>query len=78
MVTFVREHFYRYGDSVVADTEWPYDFTNSNGLPVVNANLGYVANRLPIAGDERQSDEAFVYPRRYWNLLADDLRGGRR
>jgi len=78
MITLVREHFGRYGNCVVADTKWPYDFTNGNGLPGVNANLGYVANRFSVAGDERQSDKAFVYLRRCWMLLADDLRCSRR
>jgi len=76
MITFVREHLHRYGNCVVADTEGPYEFTDGNNVSVDNANLGYVANRFSVFGDERQSDETFVYLRRCWDLLAGDLRGG--
>ena len=78
MITFVCEHFQRYRNCVISDTEWPYDFPDGNGLSVVNANLGYVANRFSVAGDERRSEKALVYLRRCWNLVADDLCCSRR
>lgn len=48
MIAFVGEHLYRYGNCVEADPEWANDFTNDDGLPVVNADLSYITDGFPI------------------------------
>ena len=61
MIAFVSEHLDRYGDRVVANPEMADDFTNDDGLPVVNTDLSYVADGFLICSDDRQANEGSVY-----------------
>ena len=61
MIAFDGEHLHWYGDRVVADPEMANDFTNDDGLPVVNTDLSYVTDGFLICGHDRKADESSVY-----------------